>query len=427
MDPTQARLEDFRCSDAHRCVACGNCLYVCPVYRQLEDETFSARGRNQSIKESASGAVEPAGLSRCLLCGRCSAVCPQGVQHDKVVLASRADALARGGGAAGLSLVSRLLTHPAAFRRILRLAGRAQAVLPRSMDSGIPGDAPVIRYLPTLFSASRAPRRIPSIAARFLCDQVPELNPATASEKKPVRIVYFAGCATEYIYPNAGIRLIETLKALGVEVCVPKDLLCCGIPILAGGDAETAMQVARRNLEVLLRAKPDHVVTTCATCASTLRDVWPTLLEGAEKQQALEVSERVRDAAELIRLVNAYRLPRFKSLLPAGARVTYHQPCHSLRYPEASRYPVDLLKQVFGADYVDLDNMGCCGCGGSFNLHHYQLSRRLGQAKIESIRKTRADYVLTNCPGCMIQITDGLHRSGLYPKVLHLMEAIEPA
>jgi glycolate oxidase iron-sulfur subunit len=135
----------------------------------------------------------------------------------------------------------------------------------------------------------------------------------------------------------------------------------------------------------------------------------------------------VKDAAELIRVLNGYRFPRFKSRLPANSTVTYHYPCHSLRYPDASRYPVDLLKQVFGADYVELENTSCCGCGGSFNLHHYDLSRQIGQSKIDSIRKTRADYVVTSCPGCMIQITDGLHRCEAHPKVVHLMDAIEPA
>jgi glycolate oxidase iron-sulfur subunit len=107
--------------------------------------------------------------------------------------------------------------------------------------------------------------------------------------------------------------------------------------------------------------------------------------------------------------------------------VTYHYPCHSLRYPDASCYPIDLLKQVFGGDYVELESTSCCGCGGSFNLHHYHLSRQIGRIKIDAIRKTRADYVVTNFPGCMMQITDGLHWSGLHPNVVHLMEAIEPA
>lgn len=426
VDPTPAVLEDFRHTDAHRCVACGNCLYVCPVFNQLKDEVFSARGRNQSIKDSESAVADPAALSRCLLCGRCSSICPQGVQHDKVVLSSRAEMFSRQGGSASESLVKWLLTHPAPFRQMLRLSARAQVLLPKSMGSEGPNEAPIVRYVPTIFSHHHPPRRIPSIAGRFLSDLVPELNESTAPEKKPARIVYFAGCATEYIYPNAGARLVETMNAMGADVWYPRDLLCCGIPILAGGDSATARQIARKNIAVLLRFKPDCVVTGCATCASTLRDVWPTLLEGGEKEQALDLSRKVQDAAELIRVLNGYRFANFRSRLPANSRVTYHYPCHSLRYHDASAYPVDLLKQVFASDYVELENTSCCGCGGSFNLHHYDLSRQIGEIKIDAIRRTRADYVVTSCPGCMIQITDGLHRSGLPLKVVHLMEAIVP-
>ena len=427
VDRSQALLQDFSRAEAGRCVACGNCLYVCPVFNRLGDEAFSARGRNEAINVGASGAADPAGLSRCLLCGRCSAICPQGVQHDKVVLASRAEVFTRDGVTVAKALVAWLLMRPRMFAKALRLASRLQGILPRSGSGGAESETPVIRYLPTLFLAQGGARRIPSIAARFLSELVPEVSTTVSREKKPVQIAYFAGCATEFVYPHAGVRLIGLLNALGAEVSYPRGLLCCGIPILASGDAGAGRQLVGRNLELLRRMKPDFVVTGCATCASTLKDVWPTLLQGAEQDAAVDLATRVTDVGEVVRVLGGYRMPRFKSRLPTGSRVTYHYPCHSLRYPDASGYPVELLRQVFGEDYIELESRGCCGCGGSFSLHHYELSRMIGQDKIDAIRKTRADVVVTNCPGCMIQITDGLHRSGLQSRVVHLTEAIEPA
>ena len=189
VDPTHALFEEFWRTDVHRCISCGNCLYVCPVFRQVKDEAFSARGRNESLRdgaqEIASGApADPDSLSRCLLCGRCSAICPQGVQHDKVVLSRRADVFARGGGSSAQSLVKWLLTHRQPFRQVLRLVSRLQFLLPGSIVGHPSSETPIVRHLPTLFSVHHPPRRIPSIATRFLSDRVPEISASTNARKE---------------------------------------------------------------------------------------------------------------------------------------------------------------------------------------------------------------------------------------------------
>lgn len=427
----QAWLDTLWRTESDRCVSCGNCLYVCPVFKELKDETICARGRNEILKgrgvERDSGAgADPISLSQCLLCGRCSAICPQGVQHDKVVLSTRADALGRRGTSPTRFLIKWLLTHRRIFKTIIRLLSRLQFVLPKSIVTGSSKETPVIRHLPALFLSRKRTRRIPSIADRFLSERVPAVSAPRRADTGKTRIAYFAGCATEYIYPGTGVRLINLLNSLGGEVIYPGDLLCCGIPILASGDADTARQIARNNLSVLRAADPDYIVTSCATCGSTLRDVWPSLFQGREKEAFVRLSTRVKDVAELMRMLSGYKMPQFKSALPANSKVTYHYPCHSIRYQDASQYPVDILKQVFGPDYIEMENKSCCGCGGSFSVHHYELSRQIGKIKIDSISQSRADYVVTSCPGCMIQITDGLHRSGLGQRVIHLTEAVEP-
>jgi len=73
-----------------------------------------------------------------------------------------------------------------------------------------------------------------------------------------------------------------------------------------------------------------------------------------------------------------------------------------------------------------MDNRGCCGSGGSFNVYNYSLSQKIGKNKIDSIERTYADVVVNTCPGCMIQLIDGIERNKLPQKVVHMMEIIEP-
>lgn len=66
----------------------------------------------------------------------------------------------------------------------------------------------------------------------------------------------------------------------------------------------------------------------------------------------------------------------------------------------------------------------CCGMGGAFSIYHYQLSQKIADRKIESIKKTKADIVVATCPGCMIQLQDGLLRHKTPQKVLHLAQLL---
>ena len=64
----------------------------------------------------------------------------------------------------------------------------------------------------------------------------------------------------------------------------------------------------------------------------------------------------------------------------------------------------------------------CCGCGGSFTLFHYDLSKQIGQRKRDNIVKSGASLVSTGCPACMMQISDMLSQNGDNIRVKHPVE-----
>jgi glycolate oxidase iron-sulfur subunit len=64
----------------------------------------------------------------------------------------------------------------------------------------------------------------------------------------------------------------------------------------------------------------------------------------------------------------------------------------------------------------------CCGCGGSFNIAHYDLSKKIGGRKADNIIASGADTLATSCPACMLQITDMLSQKKAGIDVKHVIE-----
>jgi len=432
-------LESVR-EQAEKCVRCGLCLYSCPVYARTGEEGYVARGRNRLLSGMTDETKElTAGLkdrfSKCLLCRRCTMVCPQGVRTDILTVAARAEIAKKEGLPIYKSAAFRgILKDRNRMRKALKAASKVQWMLPATRErEGKLDHMPLqregkIRHLPVFLAGLGGGRQLPPIARKSLSEELPERNPAKAEGGKPVmRVAYFSGCATEFVLPEVGKALVSLLNQLGIEVVFPKEQGCCGLAVVGSGDLETAREMAFHNMRVLSQLEVDYIVTACATCGSTLKEGWAVHLarNEEEKRKFEEFGSKVKDITELL-LDVAGKPFRFRSRLPENTRVTYHDPCHLARYQGIIEQPRKILKDVFGDNFVEMDDVGCCGMGGSFNIDHYELSKEIAQKKLESIQRTGADVVVNDCPGCMIQLIDGIEREHLPQKVVHLLEAIEP-
>jgi glycolate oxidase iron-sulfur subunit len=66
----------------------------------------------------------------------------------------------------------------------------------------------------------------------------------------------------------------------------------------------------------------------------------------------------------------------------------------------------------------------CCGLGGTFNVYHYGSSMKINDLKSNAIIDTGATAVATGCPGCMMQLDDGLKQHGSNVEVVHTVELL---
>jgi glycolate oxidase iron-sulfur subunit len=124
--------------------------------------------------------------------------------------------------------------------------------------------------------------------------------------------------------------------------------------------------------------------------------------------------------------VNQFMVDVLKVSMPVeghGTKVTYHDPCHLKKSMKVSDQPRALLKTNPNVEFVEMSDADrCCGCGGSFNLQHYKLSKSIGEQKRDNIVASGAQVVATGCPACMMQISDMLSQHKDQIAVKHVME-----
>ena len=186
----------------------------------------------------------------------------------------------------------------------------------------------------------------------------------------------------------------------------------------------TARRLARRNIDLFLGLEIDAVVVNAAGCGAALKE-YPHLLrdDPAYYAKAQRFSALVKDVSELL-LESPLDLP----LRPLPLRATYQDPCHLAHAQGLRAQPRALLRAIPGLELVEMAGADrCCGSAGIYNLLHPALARRLLRSKVEAIRATEAQVVVTANPGCQLQLAAGLKLWGVPGRVVHLVELLDEA
>ncbi len=419
------QLDRFK-ADLDKCTKCGFCMSACPVYREERVESSVARGKIMLVRALLSGELEATEemanqLNKCTLCMACAQNCPAGTQVPAVIAAARADRVSRKGLSFPYRVIYRwLLPRRRLFGWVVRFASWFQGIF-------LPKTEGTIRHLSFFLSALGKGRHIPQIAPRFLRQLVPEINRPPKDVPTKFTVGYFTGCMTDFVFPELGRKMVGFLTRNGIEVIVPRGQGCCGAPVFLGaGDFATGRRLADANVKAFKGI--NYIITDCATCASAMKDYVKFLADTDERKREYgEFAARIKDITEFLVDIaklppSAYRVaPEFK-----GKTVTWHEPCHLGRYLGVKEQPRKILKSLPDITYIEMpDADRCCGMAGTFSIYFYDLSRKIADKKVADIRTTGADIVVTDCPGCQIQLIDGTHRHGLPQKVIHIMELFE--
>lgn len=404
------------------CMRCGLCQSACPLFAETGREADVARGKLALLDGLAQELfADPHGvqdrLSRCLLCGSCAANCPSGVKVLDIFIKARAILT----GYLGLSPAKKaifrgLLSKPAFFNRVLAWGAKYQGIFVRPVDDLLGSSCS--RFLSPLLKK----RHFKPLAPVPLHRLVPARN--TAPGASGIKAAFFVGCLIDKIFPEVGEAVLKSLDHHGVGVFLPWDQACCGIPALAAGDTATFDKLVRHNLTLFGSNYFDYLVTACATCAATIKKMWPLMaLEYSEEEKARieALRDRVMDISQFL----LERIGLTEGSLSGEEKIpiTFHDPCHLKKSLGVAAQPRALIRANTRYDLKEMAEADwCCGCGGSFTLQEYEISANIGRRKQENIIKSQCTVVATGCPACMLQITDMLSQAGARVQVRHAIE-----
>ena len=400
------------------CMRCGMCLPHCPTYRETFLETASPRGRVALMRQLEEGELDVSErlleyLSLCLDCQACASACPCGVNAGDMVAEFRCDRKEED----GLSFMEEII-----LRRLLPHPDRLEAsVKPVQLyqKSGLQKLVRTLGLLKLFPSAlERMEGLLPGLPERPLRRTINEVTEPEGEVRGTIG--FFLGCVMSLVFAEASYATVRLLSALGYRVITPKSQKCCGAPNILASDRKGLLDAARFNVDLFGGYNLDFIVTDCGGCGSVLKK-YGHHLEGDER--AAGFSARVRDINEVL----AERGEELqKRLKPLPLKVTWHDPCHIAHCQGIRQEPRQLLKLIPGLDYRELNEAdACCGSAGTYNIQRPEMSDKVLQRKVDNIRSTGVDCLVTANPGCLMQLKKALAADIQSPiRVVHITELL---
>ncbi|MDK1378607.1 MULTISPECIES: glycolate oxidase subunit GlcF [unclassified Sinorhizobium] len=384
-----------------KCVHCGFCTATCPTYVVLGDELDSPRGRIYLIKDMlengrAADRETVTHIDRCLSCLSCLTTCPSGVDYMHLVDHARIhiektykrplkDRFAR-------AVLAAVLPYPKRFRLALRAARITRPL------AGTVKRIPWLRTFGVMLDL--APNAVPPPSAGT--------RPATYATKgeRRGRVAILTGCAQPVLKPEINEAAIRLLTGQGIEVVVSAGEGCCGALVHHMGREEQALEAARRNVDIWLKAADedglDAIIVTASGCGTTIKDYGHMLrLDPGYAEKAAKVSALAKDITEYLA---GLELPQREA---RGMTVAYHSACSMQHGQKITTVPKELLKRAGFTVREPAEGHLCCGSAGTYNILQSEISTKLKARKVRNIEATKPDVIASGNIGCITQIATG--------------------
>jgi glycolate dehydrogenase iron-sulfur subunit len=401
------------------CVHCGFCLPTCPTYVLWGEEMDSPRGRIYLMKEGLEG--EPMSDSMvshwdaCLGCMSCVTACPSGVQYDTLIEQTRAQVERRHERSrkdkALRALIFSLFPHP---RRLRLLRGPLRGVQRLGLDRALRRTGLLERMAPQLAAME-------SLAPRLgRPEPLPEYIHASGRRRAVVGLL--TGCVQGAFFPGVNSATARVLQAEGCDVVVPTAQGCCGALSVHNGREPEAQKYARRLVDTFEATGVERIVVNAAGCGSTMKEYARLLADDpAYADRARAFAEQVRDISELLDELGPVA-PRH----PLPVTVAYHDACHLAHAQGVRAQPRCLLEAIPGLELREIAEPElCCGSAGIYNILNPVPARELGDRKAANIVATGAQVLVTANPGCLMQVTTAIERSGHPMGMAHTVEVLD--
>jgi len=375
-------LENFGRSETlwmYACARCGECVDVCPVYKETEDK-YTAPGYkikkmrgliNKQLMPFTGSADKKTveklakGLYDCTLCGRCWSVCPY--NYDLVELWEKA--------------------RESAFENGLGLEAHSQMIDSLKAENNI-------------FNRPHDGRKKWATGTDVPVGQKAD-------------VVFFVGCLTSYRgqLKSSAKAMATIMNAAGEKWTLLENEVCCGVPMKFSGGIEHMEELMKElmnaNVSAIEATGARKMVFSCPGCYRIL----------GGRVELIHSTE----------LINSYLKSGKIKLKKSDQVITYHDPCELSRLLGVIEEPRNVFANLTN-NYVELPgnkfNVECCGGGGLFKAADIDKSLDIAKKRIGQAEKKRATTLTTACPSCYMTLTQAARLKKSEVKVSEFAEVV---
>ena len=412
------------------CMRCGFCIPACPTFRETGVESESPRGRIALMKAVVDGLMEPDDrfkeqMNHCLGCRACEPVCPADVKYGRLIEQAR-DAIEDHNEHSPHVKGLRKLFFNGVFphRSRLKWLGRSLQFYQKSGLRRMARGTGIMRLFPDYLREMEG--ILPEATAHGVVERLGTFFPAKG---EPIaRVALFRGCIMDVLFAGTNVNTVELLSEAGFEVFIPKTQVCCGALHAHSGEMDSARELAKKNIEAFKATGVDYIVSNAGGCGALLIE-YDHLLHNDEswREDASWFASRVVDVSQLV--MDKGRIPTFSKTLMNNAeekiRITYQDSCHLRNAMKSSTAPRQLMKRVKNVEFIEMKEADrCCGSAGIYNVTQPEMAGQLLEHKMEHANDTKARYMLTSNPGCLLQMKLGVEKHNPEGKmeVLHIVD-----
>jgi len=231
----------------------------------------------------------------------------------------------------------------------------------------------------------------------------------------------YPGCLILQRMPDYELAARSVLRALGIDVRMVQEPVCCGAPIAESFTSEWVYLAAYNRARVQAMGC-NTVVTLCGSCANALTRAGnaieePSIRSEASRrlgQEGLEIDGGI-EVKHLVRVLGE-RADEVKACIcrRVGWRVAITNPCQAFRPGEVMGYgdamePQEMrrLIEASGAEIVPYGGEDEC-CGATLFMSDPRLSLAAGRRKLEAAHE--ADVLVHSCGNCHLLLRHLQHR-----------------
>lgn len=419
---TNALLNKLDVEATYDCVQCGYCLPVCPTYIAFKKEKHSPRGRINLVQMAAKGKITiedmEEGIDLCLGCRACETVCPTNVRYGDILM-SAVEVLK---GNKNMGVIEKV-NRTAAFKFALKNKSVLRVINKGLYAYQVSGMQKVVKNYNLLKPIKKFNQMNKAMPDVILSKRITRnINPFRRND---LSIGFFQGCIMDSFFANINELAIKIMKKHYVQVTnIPKQSCCGALQHHAGETAQT-VELAMKNIAAYEKYDFDYIVNTIGGCGATLKE-YDKLFEPGTKwhKRAVDFTNKVRDISQIMSLIE------LELVNDIDKNAVYQPSCHLENVQKVFNDPLKVINKIPKLNYIEMPEKSlCCGSAGIYNILHFDESMQILDMKMNNVKSSKPNLIITSNPGCHIQMQLGVEREGLSNEIAvkHIVEVIAEA